>query len=88
MILTPTQIDEAVRKGEMTIPQALEAREAWKSQGEWIPACGGTETPFLSRSGKRLLYCWQPRSGRHAYIDLGTDMVLTDEEAEIALGLK
>jgi hypothetical protein len=83
--LTPNQINEKVRKGELTIPQSLQALEHWKSQGEWVPACGGTETPFLSRSGLRLLYCWQPRSGKHAYLDVNTDMFLTDEEARAAL---
>ena len=58
-----------------------------KSQGNWYPACGGTETPFVSRSGHRLLYCWQPSTGNHAYINLDTDMVLTQEEAEMSLHL-
>lgn len=56
-------------------------------QGPWYPACGGKETPFLSRSGKRLLYCWRPATGNHAYIDLDTDIVLTQEEADAALRL-
>ena len=85
--LTPNQINAKVRSGEFTIPQSLHALEPWKSQGEWVPACGGLETPFISRSGRRLLYCWQPRSGKHAYIDVGSDMVLTDEEAQNAMGL-
>ena len=52
----------------------------------WIPANGGTETPFTSRTGVRLLYCWQPSTGRHAYLNLDTDIILTDEEAEEILG--
>jgi len=51
----------------------------------WYPACGCTEVPFLSRSGLRLLYCWQPSTGKHAYINLDTDIALTDEEALHAL---
>lgn len=47
----------------------------------WVPACGGTETPFISRSGRRLLYVYQKSSGRHAYLDCETDMILTDDEA-------
>ena len=47
----------------------------------WFPACGGTEVPFVSRSGRRLLYCWQPSSGRHAYLDLDSDLILSDEVA-------
>jgi hypothetical protein len=52
----------------------------------WIPACGGTEVPFLTRSRKTLLYVWNPKTGDHAYLDCGTDMIMTDEEARAALG--
>lgn len=55
--------------------------------GNWIPACAGTETPFTTRTGRRLLYCYQPLTGRHAYLDLGTDIILSDAEAEQALAL-
>jgi hypothetical protein len=51
------------------------------SQGLWLAACGGTETPFKTRTGRTLLYCWQPATGRHAYLDCGTDLILSDEEA-------
>ena len=53
-----------------------------KDNGNWIPACGGTETPFTSRSGRVLLYCYQPSTGKHAYLDCGTDIILSDKEAE------
>lgn len=56
-------------------------------QGNWFPACDGTEVPFHTRTGKRLLYCYQPTTGKHAYLDLGTDIILTDEEATAALAL-
>jgi hypothetical protein len=58
-----------------------------KTQGDWFPANGGTETQFTSRSGKVLLYCWQPSTGNHAYLDVRSDRILTTEEAEIALQL-
>lgn len=57
-----------------------------KDNGSWVPACGGSETPFVTRSGFRLLYCWQPSTGRHAYINVDTDIALSDEEARAALG--
>ena len=53
----------------------------------WVPACGGTETPFKSRTGKRLQYVWQPSTGQHAYLDLDSDIILSDEEAEASLAL-
>ena len=57
------------------------------SEGNWYPACGGTEVEFKSRTGRRLLYCWQPLTGRHEYLDLDSDIVLSDDEAQIALGM-
>jgi hypothetical protein len=71
----------------MTLVDAIEASEARKAQGAWVPACGGTEVPFTTRTGARLLYCWQPSTGRHAYLDCGTDLFLTDEEAARALAM-
>lgn len=70
-----------------SVADIIAERNAKAEQGNWVPACGGTETPFRSRSGRTLLYCWQPSTGRHAYLDVGTDMFLTDEEARLALGL-
>jgi hypothetical protein len=52
---------------------------------QWVPACGGTETPFIARSGARLLYCFNPRLRKHAYLDLGTDMILEDQDARMHL---
>ena len=74
-----------MRPGE-SLGDYLVRLDAWKEQGPWVPAAGGTEQPFVSRSGTRLLYCYQPRSGRHAYLNLDTDLVLTDEEARLHLG--
>ena len=70
----------------MTVAEMLNQRQAKAEQGNWVPACGGTETPFTTRSGRILLYCWQPSTGRHAYLDTQTDLILTNEEAEFALG--
>ena len=58
-----------------------------KLNDNWLPACGGTEEPFVSRSGKRLQYVWQPSTGQHAYLDLDSDTILSDEAAEAALAL-
>jgi hypothetical protein len=58
-----------------------------KSQGNWFPANRGTETVFVTRTGKRLLYVWQPSTGNHAYLDCDTDLILSDEEARFALAI-
>lgn len=71
----------------MTITEMIEAKEKKAAQGPWLPANGGTEVPFYTRNRRRLLYCWQPSTGKHAYLDLGQDIFLTDEEAAMALGL-
>jgi hypothetical protein len=62
------------------------ARAVTMKLDSWVPACGGTETPFKARSGATLLYCYNPKTGRHAYLDCGTDMILTDEDARAHLG--
>ena len=49
--------------------------------GNWVPACGGAERPFLMQ-GYRLLYVWQPSTGQHAYLNLDTDIILTDREVD------
>jgi len=70
-----------------TLVEILDARQAKAEQGAWIPACGGTEVPFTTRTGARLLYCYQPTTGRHAYLDCGTDLILTDQEARNLLAM-
>ena len=71
---------------EPTLAEVLEERRQKAEQGNWYPANGGTEVSFLTRTGRRLLYCWQPSTGRHAYLDCDTDIILSDEEAQCALG--
>jgi hypothetical protein len=71
----------------MTIVEMIKASDARKANGNWVPACGDTEVPFTTRTGMRVLYCYQATTGRHAYLNLGTDIILTDEEARIALAV-
>lgn len=70
-----------------TLVELLNERDARNAQGAWVPACNGTEVPFLTRTGAKLLYCWQPATGRHAYLDCGTDIILTDEEARNVMAM-
>ena len=56
-----------------------------ENQDNWVPACGGTETPFKARSGATLLYCFNPALRKHAYLDCGTATILTHEEAQAHL---
>jgi len=62
-----------------SLAEALAAVDRQNEQGNWVPACGGTETPFRMR-GYKLLYVWQQSTGRHAYLNVETDMILSDAE--------
>lgn len=57
------------------------------SQGDWVVASNGKEEVFTTRTNRRLLYCWQPLTGNHAYLDVDADIILTDEEAQSALAI-
>lgn len=51
-----------------------------------VPACGGSE-PVTEIKGRRLLYCWDKNQtgtypGDHVYLDLATDMPLSQEETD------
>lgn len=70
----------------MTLVEMLNAQDEKRNNGPWLPASGGTETPFYTRTGRRLQYMWQPSTGKHAYIDCDSDIFLTDEEACQVLG--
>ena len=59
-----------------SIEDIIKAKEA---NGRLVPACGGTEKPFTCK-GYRLLYCWDMGTNKHVYLNLGTDMVLSDDE--------
>lgn len=70
----------------MNLSEMIDAKQKKAEQGAWTPASGGTEVPFLTRSGRTVLYVYQASTGKHAYLDMGTDMILSDEEAWLALG--
>lgn len=71
---------------ESNLSDILAAAKEKAENGQWVVGNGGTETPVTDRLGRRLLWCWQPSTGRHAYLDLGTDMILDDADAFGALG--
>ena len=66
----------------MTALRDAEARKL--ESARWVPACGGTETPMMV-GGRRILYCWNSLTGQysdHAYLDLDTDMIMTQAEVD------
>jgi len=85
-IVFPPEPEPPPEPKPKTLMERIAESEARKKQGPWVPACGGREEPFRTRSGRRLMYCWQESTGDHAYIDCDTDMILSDKEAFEALG--
>ena len=71
---------EIRKESDMGLVEKLKAIDERNENGGWVPASGGTEQPFVA-SGRRVQYLWQPSTGRHAYIDCGTDIMLSDDEA-------
>jgi hypothetical protein len=71
----------------LSVAAILDARAARAAQGDWYPGCGGTEVPFTTRTGARLLYVYQPSTGRHAYLDMGSDMILSDADARLKMAV-
>jgi hypothetical protein len=84
--LTPDEREAwRVKQMQKSVAGQLQLKRERAEQGAWVPACGGTEVPFRTRTGRTLLYCWQPSTGRHAYIDCTTDLILSYEESQFAL---
>lgn len=59
-------------KGKTTSEYALAVAE---NADRWVPAGGGYEVPLSARNGTRFLYVWNPRTRKHAYLNLDTDII-------------
>ena len=46
----------------------------------WVPACGGTETPYKNKRGHMVLYMWCPSTGEHMYYDMDDDIFYFNKE--------
>jgi len=62
-------------------PNPFPALSEGQNPDGWYPANGGSERPFKSRSGRTLLYCFNPAKREHAYLDMDNDVILSNEEA-------
>jgi len=51
----------------------------------WVPANGGSEVPFLTRTGKKIWYMFCPTLKIHAYYCVDNDTFLSDEEVNADL---
>lgn len=54
---------------------------------DWVDACGGTETPFRTRTGWMRFYIWNRTMGEHVCCDVERNVFLTDEESSLAPGI-
>mgnify|MGYP006970126022 CR=1 FL=1 len=54
--------------------------------GTWVPACGGTEQPFVTRSGVKVQYLWNNVTGEHRYINCDNDILIPDNELSLVFG--
>lgn len=50
------------------------AQAVANNENRWVAACGGRELPFI-HNGTEWLYVFNPATGEHAYLNLGTDIV-------------
>tara|TARA_R110000787_G_scaffold174217_2_gene286821 strand:+ start:194 stop:379 length:186 start_codon:yes stop_codon:yes gene_type:complete len=57
-----------------------------KNTDNWVPACGGTEMPFKTRTGVKVQYLWNPATGEHRYIDCGTDILIPNDDLAHVFG--
>jgi len=55
-------------------------------EDDWVPACGGTEVPFVVK-GQRLHYMWNRKTGQHAYYHCDRDVFLLPHEAAAILNV-
>ena len=44
----------------------------------WVIACGGTEKPTKTRSGRTYVYVYNFRTDKHGWLDVETDIVQMD----------
>ncbi len=81
--------NEAVELMESKVREAsgvLDYNRAKATKADrWVPANGGYETECRYKTGARLLYCYNFALGKHAYLDLNCDRILTDREALTAI---
>lgn len=80
--LSPTTAEVCGATEYNDLDQGLVDRKA----DAWVPACGGKERPQVYRTGRTLLYCWNPGTGQHRYLDTTTDIILSNDEAMEAMG--
>lgn len=87
VILDVSTVDVLTTLNRESINETVEYQCAKMSNADrWVPACGGTEQQFKTRTGKTLLYCWNPLLHKHAYLDVDSDIILADREAAAAMG--
>jgi hypothetical protein len=62
------------------------AKQTLPKEPSLVPGCGGTETP-VTVNGRKYLWCWDRNCtgtfpGDHVYVDLETDLPISNEDYE------
>lgn len=73
------KMSDACDAANVALEKAYEADDAAHDATQWVPACGGTETPFTCL-GKMYHYMWNRRTGEHAYYDIRADLFVSVED--------
>ena len=45
----------------------------------WVPGAGGKEMPVL-KNGRRVQRVFNPKTGKHGWLDMGQDIVFSDDK--------
>lgn len=62
------------RMSQRVKPSAEYMKASDEMLDQWVPACGGYETPFM-HNGTEWLYVYNPAREEHGYLNLHTDIV-------------
>ena len=73
--MSDSKLSDLMKQGKIDMKDFLDIRDFHKEQGNWIPGTG--EHPFLYK-GTRLVYVWQPTTGKKGYLNLDHDIVYND----------
>jgi len=76
-----------MRKSEHLEPVTLTTQPMIDALGQTLPAAwvpGTGETPYKTRSGIRVLLCFNTRTGEKAFLNCDSDIFLSADDAILA----
>lgn len=74
------RLDERLTSKDPLVRQQAEFQYATMMKRDtWVAGAGGTEMPY-NKGDRRIQRVFNPKTGMHGYLDLGTDMVHPDND--------